>query len=286
MLVQGKKDVTLRRMLRDSIDDQVTMFELFTNVKEVADGDAEIVAGVDACMKHWAAMSREYQGKEAALMSNMRKLQDTCKLNVDGFNEGLLRMRRFAKDRQVIQELCGDALAGLKSGMNEVVSLGEQVAQTRAHILAKAQMRIRREREVALETAQSEIAAHKRKAEAQRNELADSQRDMARQLEECRAQQQIESNKLCEMLAGVKAQASQVTSMQGELAAKQAEIQELRKDLSGLSKRDAQLEASLGEKQAHINKLLSGTRFRDWFKLRAAGFRAKHSSSVSLAAFN
>lgn len=285
MLVQGKKDVTLRRMLRESIDDQVTMFELFTNVKEVADGDAEIVAGVDACMKHWTAMSREYQGKEAALMSHMRQLQDTCKLNVDGLNEGLLRMRHFAKDRQEIQELCDDALAGLNSGIHEVVSLGEQVAKTRAHILAKAQLCIRREREVALETAQSEIAAYKRQAEAQRDELVDSQRDMARQLEECRAQQQSESNKMCEMLADVKAKASEVNSMQGELAAKQAETEQLRKDLSGLSKRDAQLEASLVEKQAHINKLLSGTLFR--VQTTSCKFSCyKHSSSVSLAAFS
>jgi len=257
--VQGKKDVTLRRMSRESIDDQVTMFELFTNVKEISDGDEEVVASVDACMKHWTAMARESQGSEAALLLNFRKIQEACNVDVEELEEGLKRMREFVKDRQLIQDLCDSALGGVESGLKELTTLRDEVAETRVHILGKAQTCIRRERQAAMES-------------AQQDKLAASQQALARELQESKAELQRESKKLQNLLADLKVKASQLSSLQGELEAKQIELDKHRKDLSGLSERDARLEASLGEKQEYISSLLTGKSERSFQSRRDEHF--------------
>jgi len=270
--VQGKKDVTLRRMSRESIDDQVTMFELFTNVKEISDGDEEVVASVDACMKHWTAMARESQGSEAALLLNFRKIQEACNVDVEELEEGLKRMREFVKDRQLIQDLCDSALGGVESGLKELTTLRDEVAETRVHILGKAQTCIRRERQAAMESAQREVARCKRDAQVQQDKLAASQQALARELQESKAELQRESKKLQNLLADLKVKASQLSSLQGELEAKQIELDKHRKDLSGLSERDARLEASLGEKQEYISSLLTGKSERSFQSRRDEHF--------------
>ena len=82
-------------MSRESISDQVTMFELFTNVKEVADGQEDVVAGVDACMRHWSEMLRVSQDKEASLVTSIRNLQEKSSLDVEMCLEGLKKMWEF-----------------------------------------------------------------------------------------------------------------------------------------------------------------------------------------------
>jgi chromosome segregation ATPase len=233
-------------MSRESISDQVTMFELFTNVKEVADGQEDVVAGVDACMRHWSEMLRVSQDKEASLVTSIRNLQEKSSLDVEMCLEGLKRMWEFSKDRDLLQEMYSHASNGVRE-------LQEDLMRAQERILKKASLTcVQRERKVARDAVEKAVRQAKLEAQALQNEMEKTQNELkaekavlTRQLQECTSELKNETKKVQELQTDVIVKANKISllheqidslklRMQEEAASKQAEIEDKKKHISEL----------------------------------------------------
>jgi chromosome segregation ATPase len=238
------------------------MFELFTTVKEVAEGQDDVVAGVDACMRHWSEMLRVSQDKEASLVTSIRNLQEKSSLDVEMCLEGLKRMWEFSKDRDLLQEMYSHASNGVRE-------LQEDLMRAQERILKKASLTcVQRERKVARDAVEKAVRQAKLEAQALQNEMEKTQNELkaekavlTRQLLECTSELKNETKKVQELQTDVIVKANKISSlheqidslklrMQEEAASKQAEIEDKKKHIS-------ELLASLVQQQERQNHLSS-----------------------------
>ena len=265
---EQKRDVTLRRMSRDSIDDQVTMFELFTNVKEVAAGQTDVVAGVDACMQQWSEMLRAFQDNEASMVAITRHLQEKNTLDLEMCLEGLKRMMEFSKDRRLLNELYDSVSNGVNVRINEVRELNEEFMRTRERIVDKARIFVRRERNFVRDAVEKAVREAKLEAQALQKEMEKTQYELkaeravlAQQLQQCTSELKNETTMVQGLQTDVIVKANQIISLQeqiddlkhrmkAEVASKQAEIEDKKKHIS-------ELLASLVQHQELQNNLSS-----------------------------
>ena len=279
------------------MEDQVTMFELFTNIKEEAAGQDEVVACVDACMDYWFGMRKSANDREAVVEANVRQMQDKSVHDASRLTAALMRMREFSSDRQELEELYNHTEKGLEASKDELVSLNKEFVQTRRQILEKAKLYIQQERtatrramQEAETAARKEVQETKKSAQAKEEELraelqkaeleaqltlkqsiSDAQKqctalteekaDLDRQLRRCQADLQQEAKKAQELGTDLKLKSVQINSLQEQLD----ELKTRMKDEAAAKqaelddkKRDlAGLLQSLTEKQAFEKSILA-----------------------------
>jgi chromosome segregation ATPase len=284
-------------MAREAMEDQVTMFEHFTNIKEEAAGQDEVVACVDACMDYWFGMRKSANDREALVEANVRQMQDKSVHDAERLTEALMRMREFSSDRQELEEVYNHTEKGLEARKDELVSLNKEFAKTRQQILEKAKLYVQQERTAArramqeAETAarkevqetkksaqkkEEELRAELKKAESEaqltlKQAISDSQKqctalteekaDLDRQLRRCQAELQQEAKKAQELGSDLKLKSVQISSLQEQLD----ELKTRMKDETASKqaelddkKRDlAGLLQSLTEKQAFEKSILA-----------------------------
>jgi hypothetical protein len=94
-------DVTIRRMARVEMADHVQMFELFTNIKEVAMVDKpEGAKKVDDCISLWTKMLLADATHDDTIAANVQSMQDAGIQHIGGIQEGLDRIYGLKKQTE------------------------------------------------------------------------------------------------------------------------------------------------------------------------------------------
>jgi len=105
--VQGElNDVTLRRMARSEMADNVQMFELFTRVKLIAFGDEDSFLGdgseeklsecIDECIVHWTTMLHADVEHDETVAANILDMQSNGNVCIQSLREALGRAHTVA----------------------------------------------------------------------------------------------------------------------------------------------------------------------------------------------
>jgi len=154
-MLQGQVlDVQLRRMARDEMADHVSMFELFTQVKEVAIGEdnPEGVAYVDNLISLWTKMMLDDAVHDDTIAANVRSMQDATIQQISAMQEGLEKMHAFSLERKTLLETCSQAMHAVIMQEKEMKALTSDLRNKKEDMLCKAKMILKREQDRAGKT--------------------------------------------------------------------------------------------------------------------------------------